>query len=103
VSGAQNLEYVKPAKAAAETNLNLVTASGTVYSSLLTEGTSDVDLKAYVEPDESTKGTAGGTKKFYTGADVDELRQAADVDETRNSESQGASGNDGSQAASRDG
>src|SRR3954471_20111462 len=32
VSGTQNLAYVKPAKAGASTNLNLVTASGTVYS-----------------------------------------------------------------------
>ena len=30
VSGADNLAYVKPAKPGAETNLNLVTASGTV-------------------------------------------------------------------------
>ena len=35
VSGAQNLAYVKPAKAGATTNLNLVTASGNVYSFLL--------------------------------------------------------------------
>ena len=39
VSGGQNLAYVKPAKAGATTNLNLVTASGNIYSFLLTEGT----------------------------------------------------------------
>ena len=38
VSGADNLAYVKPAKAGASTNLNLITASGRVYSFLLTEG-----------------------------------------------------------------
>src|SRR4249919_2879808 len=38
VSGAQNLAYVKPAKAGAATNLNLVTAAGHIYSFLLTEG-----------------------------------------------------------------
>ena len=48
VSGAQNLAYVKPAKAGASTNLNLVTASGNVYSFLLTEGTGEPDLKLYV-------------------------------------------------------
>src|SRR5215813_8090426 len=37
ISGAQNLAYVKPAKAGATTNLNLVTASGRVYSFLLVE------------------------------------------------------------------
>ena len=41
VSGAQNLAYVKPAKAGATTNLNLVTASGHVYSFLLTEGSAE--------------------------------------------------------------
>src|ERR1700683_2609602 len=38
VSGPQTLAYVKPAKAGASTNLNLVTASGNVYSFLLAEG-----------------------------------------------------------------
>src|SRR6266853_3662110 len=79
VSGAQNLAYVKPAKAGASTNLNLVTASGNVYSFLLTEGTSETDLKLYVVPDGSTKEAGEGTKKFYAAAEVDELRQAADT------------------------
>ena len=78
VSGAQNLAYVKPAKAGATTNLNLVTASGNVYSFLLTEGAADADLKMYVVPDGSMKlGEAG--RKFYAAAEVDELRQTADV------------------------
>src|SRR5207244_2252957 len=52
VSGVQNLAYVKPAKAGAQTNLNLVTASGNIYSFLLAE-VSDVpgaipDLKIVV-------------------------------------------------------
>jgi type IV secretion system protein VirB9 len=41
ISGAQNLAYVKPAKAGATTNLNLVTASGHVYSFLLVESDHD--------------------------------------------------------------
>ena len=36
ISATQNIAHVKPAKAGAETNLNLVTASGTIYSFLLT-------------------------------------------------------------------
>ena len=79
VSGAQNLAYVKPAKAGASTNLNLVTASGTVYSFLLTEGTSEADLKLYVVPDDSTKGTEEGVRKFYPAADVTELRHLVDA------------------------
>src|SRR6185312_10746048 len=37
VNGAQNFAYVKHAKAGSETNLNLVTASGNVYSFALIE------------------------------------------------------------------
>ena len=40
---------MKPAKAGAETNLNLVTSSGTIYSFLLTEKSSPPDLKVYVQ------------------------------------------------------
>src|SRR5690348_17552938 len=35
VNGNQNFAYVKPAKAGAHTNLNLVTASGNIYSFVL--------------------------------------------------------------------
>jgi type IV secretion system protein VirB9 len=78
VSGADNLAYVKPAKPGAETNLNLVTASGTVYSFLLTEGATPTDLKVYVVPDESLATTVG-EHKYYTAGDVEAFRQAADV------------------------
>lgn len=79
VSGAQNLAYVKPAKAGASTNLNLVTASGNVYSFLLTEGTGEADLKLYVVPDGTMPGAGAGARKFYSAAEVDELRQATDA------------------------
>ena len=79
VSGTQNLAYVKPAKAGATTNLNLVTASGNVYSFLLTEGAAEPDLKLYVTPDSSMKAVGTSGKKFYAAAEVDELRQAADA------------------------
>jgi len=82
VSGAQHLAYVKPAKAGAATNLNLVTASGNVYSFLLTEGTAEADLKVYVLPDDSMKGAGESLKRFYTAAEVDVLRQAADTART---------------------
>jgi type IV secretory pathway VirB9-like protein len=74
VSGAQNLAYVKPAKAGATTNLNLVTATGNVYSFLLTEGTNNPDLKLYV----TSNGTSAGRgQKFYSAAQVEQLRQEA--------------------------
>src|SRR2546430_92110 len=72
VSGAQNLAYIKPAKAGATTNLNLVTASGSVYSFLLTEGVGEPDLKLYVSPDDTMKAAARGVKRFYTADEVAE-------------------------------
>ena len=52
ISATQNIAHVKPAKEGAATNLNLVTASGAVYSFLLTEGKSaQPDLKVYVTAD----------------------------------------------------
>src|SRR5262249_38287192 len=52
ISASQNIAHVKPAKAGAATNLNLVTASGTVYSFLLNEGKPGApDLKLYVAAD----------------------------------------------------
>src|SRR5947207_2937153 len=77
VSGADNLAYVKPAKAGAETNLNLVTASDTVYSFLLTEGKDVPDLKLYVVPDDSVS-SAAGQRKYYTVADIEAVRKSAD-------------------------
>jgi type IV secretion system protein VirB9 len=56
VNGAHNLCYVHPAQAGMRSNLNLITASGHVYSFLLTEISSDPnaqpDLKLFVEPKE---------------------------------------------------
>src|SRR5437870_695917 len=52
ISATQNIAHVKPAKEGAATNLNLITASGAVYSFLLTEGKSvQPDLKVYVTAD----------------------------------------------------
>jgi len=51
ISATQNIAHVKPAKAGAETNLNLVTVSGTIYSFLLSEKSAPPDLKVQVERD----------------------------------------------------
>lgn len=72
VSGTHNIAYLKPAKANASTDLNIVTASGAIYSFLLTEkaGTGLPDLKVYVDADPST---TPPTPKYYTAAQFDEL------------------------------
>src|SRR5436190_3480143 len=62
INGSHNLCYVHPAQAGIRSNLNLITASGRVYSFLLTEISSDTnaqpDLKLFVEPKETSSANA---------------------------------------------
>jgi|HubBroStandDraft_6_1064221.scaffolds.fasta_scaffold197993_3 type IV secretory pathway VirB9-like protein len=64
INGAHNLCYVHPAQPGIRSNLNLITASGHVYSFLLTEISNqpeaEPDLKIFVEPKE-TSGIAAST------------------------------------------
>jgi type IV secretory pathway VirB9-like protein len=78
VSGSQNLAYVKPAKAGASTNLNLVTAAGHVYSFLLTEGAAEADLKLRVEPDDTMAKTSSTVPRYYAAAQVADIKRAAE-------------------------
>ena len=72
ISAAQNIAHVKPAKEGASTNLNLVTARGTVYSFLLTENRQiQPDLKVYVAADPDA---ARGEPKYYSATQVNALQ-----------------------------
>src|SRR5688572_32804720 len=73
ISSTHNIAHVKPAKEGAATNLNLVTASGDVYSFLLTEknGPSTPDLKVYVNADPSAP---RGKPKYYSATQVESLQ-----------------------------
>jgi type IV secretory pathway VirB9-like protein len=72
ISAAQNIAHIKPAKEGAATNLNLVTASGTVYSFLLTETKQlQPDLKVYVTADPSAP---RGQPKYYTANQMTALQ-----------------------------
>ena len=72
ISAAQNIAHVKPAKDGASTNLNLVTASGMVYSVLLTEvSKGHPDLKVYVTADPNV---ARGKPKYYSATQVSALQ-----------------------------
>lgn len=86
VSGAQHLAYVKPAKEKASTNLNLVTASGRVYSFLLKESTDPPDLKVYVTRDEESPAGGTGQKRFYRAEEVTALREQIDAITAREAE-----------------
>jgi type IV secretory pathway VirB9-like protein len=58
INGGHNLCYIHPAQAGIRSNLNLITASGHVYSFLLTEISADPnaepDLKIFIEPKEQS-------------------------------------------------
>ena len=72
ISAAQNVAHVKPAKEGASTNLNLVTASGIVYSFLLSEGKqAQPDLKVYVTADPNTP---RGQPKYYSATQMTALQ-----------------------------
>jgi type IV secretory pathway VirB9-like protein len=81
VSGNQNFAYVKPAKQGSQTNLNLITASGNVYSFVLVEvGSGEPDLKVFVEPnDDSMISAMKAAPKFVAATQVDDYRQQVDL------------------------
>jgi type IV secretion system protein VirB9 len=78
INGSHNLCYVHPAQASIRSNLNLITASGHVYSFFLTEISSEPnarpDVKLFVEPKD---GSASGTplRGYVRAADADAYRK----------------------------
>lgn len=80
INGNQNFAYVKPAKAGAKTNLNLVTASGNIYSFVLTEVSqmpkADPDLKVFVELKDDAMATASQAEpRFVSSAELDTYKE----------------------------
>jgi type IV secretion system protein VirB9 len=72
INGAHNLCYVHPAQAGVRSNLNLITASGHVYSFLLNEISSqpntEPDLKIFVEPKEGSGIAVNTALRGYVSA-----------------------------------
>lgn len=101
INGSHNLCYVHPAQAGIRTNLNLITASGHVYSFLLTEISSDAnalpDLKLFIEPKEAS--SVGTVLRGYVHAaeaeayrkELAELRQQT-AEQIRAAQSRAAEG-----------
>lgn len=95
INGSHNLCYIHPAQAGIRSNLNLITASGHVYSFLLTEITSDAntqpDLKLFIEPKEGS--SVGMVLRGYVHAadaeayrkELTELRQQT-AEQVRNAQ-----------------
>src|ERR1700732_2034255 len=72
INGAHNLCYVHPAQAGIRSNLNLITASGHVYSFLLNEISNqpnvEPDLKIFVEPKEGSGIATNAALRGYVSA-----------------------------------
>jgi type IV secretory pathway VirB9-like protein len=72
INGAHNLCYVHPAQTDIRSNLNLITASGHVYSFLLTEVSNqpntEPDLKIFVEPKEGSGIAVNAGLRGYVSA-----------------------------------
>ena len=84
VNGAENMAYIKPARAGAQTNLNLITASGNIYSFMLTEVSETPemtpDLKVFVEPkDESMVSAASGAPRFVSAQAVEDSQKETEL------------------------
>jgi type IV secretory pathway VirB9-like protein len=84
VNGNENLAYIKPAKAGAQTNLNLITASGNVYSFLLTEISEPrgriTDLKVYIDLAEASMVASSAAKPTYVAAQqLEDYRQQIEL------------------------
>ncbi len=82
VNGIHNLCYLHPAQTGIRSNMNLVTASGRVYSFLLSEISNqpgvDPDLKVFVEPkEESAIGGVSGHEEFVRASEVEAYKQEA--------------------------
>lgn len=78
-----NLAYIKPAQKGSSTDINLITASGNVYSFLATEqsGSSEakIDLKLFVNPADNSAIVAMKEKPHYVSADsVEAYKKAAE-------------------------
>jgi type IV secretory pathway VirB9-like protein len=76
VNGNQNFAYVKPAKAGAQTNLNLVTATGNIYSFVLSDiseiAKAEPDLKIFVElKDDAMASAARSAPRFVSANEVE--------------------------------
>jgi type IV secretion system protein VirB9 len=84
VNGNENLAYIKPARAGAQSNLNLITATGKVYSFLLTEVSEargrTPDLKVYIDLAESSLiGAAAGKPAFVSAKQVEDYQAQIDL------------------------
>ena len=83
-----NLAYIKPAKPGGRTNINLITASGNVYSFLATEVSQDpnghAELKVFVTPSDTSAVIAmKGSPRFIPADSVAAYKKEAEKAEAK--------------------
>lgn len=88
VGGSENIAYVKPAKPGIQTNLNLITASGAIYSFLLEEASGSethLDLKIFITSETAMAEVAAAGPRFVSVDQVEDFRQQVQLakEETR--------------------
>src|SRR6266853_3806995 len=84
VNGNENIGYVKPAKEGSMTNLNLITASGNIYTFVLIEVSNlpntGPDIKVFIEPkEESMINAASQPPRFVSSEELDSYRQQIEI------------------------
>lgn len=83
INGSHNLCYLHPAQQAIRSNLNLITATGHVYSFLLTEISKDPkgepDLKVFVERKGESMISGSATAPLARASEVQAYKAAADA------------------------
>ena len=80
VNGSQNFASIKPAKVGSQTNLDLITASGNVYTFVLTEVSNEpqvpADVKIFIVPkEESMMSAASSGPKFVSAEELAAAKQ----------------------------
>ena len=101
INGSHNLCYVHPAQPGIRSNLNLITASGHVYSFLLTEisseSSAEPDLKIFVEAKEgSGAGANTGLRGYVKAGEAEAYKKELDTlrtetaDQVRSAQAQAA-------------
>ena len=84
INGVHNLCYVHPAQPGVQSDLNLITASGHIYSFILTEisnkPTEDPDLKVFVLPKDGVNlASSGGQTHYVRASEVEAYKREAEA------------------------
>jgi len=84
IDAVQNFCFLHPAKPGIQSNLNLITDHGNVYSFTLQEVSTEPDLKVILQPtDSSVLASLAGAPKFVDASEAEAYRQQAQVAQTQ--------------------